>query len=146
MTLSIIVSVSLLYYTTSKATSHQSVLISSSMATQRQNRREEDSTICSNTVLLVLGLLCVLLGVVLVIVGTVRLHAADKSCSETPSTAKNTASPSSQLCSFSAEAVRVGLPALLEEVKTAYFTHNPNNVAWNPDIRRTEIVEHVKTR
>ena len=116
------------------------------MASQRQNGREEDTTICSNTVLLALGLLCVLLGVVLVIVGAVKLHAADKACGQTPSTAKNTASPSSQPCSYSAESVRVGLPALLEEVKTAYFTHNPNNVAWNPDVRGREIVEHVKTR
>lgn len=117
------------------------------MAAQRQNRREEDTFICSNTVLLVTGLLCVLPGVVLVILGAVRLHAADKPCSQTPSTAKNTASPSSQQrCSYSAEAVRVGLPALLEEVKTAYFTHNPNNVAWNPDRKRIQKAEYVKTR
>lgn len=116
------------------------------MAPKQQNRREEDTTICSNTVLLALGLLCVLLGVVLVIVGAVKLHAAEKPCSQTPSTAKIIASHSSQLCSYSAEAVRVGLPALLEEVKTAYFTHNPNNVAWNPDVRRIERVEYVKTR
>ena len=117
------------------------------MAAQRQNRREEDTAICSNKVLLVTGLLCVLPGAVLVIVGAVRLTAVKTCSSQTPYTAKITAaSPSSQLCSYSDEAVRVGLPALLEEVKTAYFTHNPNNVAWNPDIRRTQRKEYVKTR
>lgn len=113
-----------------------------------QNRRNEDTAICSNTVLLVLGLLCVLIGVVLVIVGAVKLHAAELKCNlEAPSTARRTtASQSTQSCSFSAEAVRVGLPALLEEVKTSYFTHNPNNVAWNPDLRGQQMIEHVKTR
>ena len=119
-------------------------------AHHRQKRQGEDSSIGSNTVLLILGLLCVLIGVLLIIIGSVKLHAADKNCSESPSVAKTGAkSTTSELrasCNFSTEAVRVGLPALLEEIKTAYFEHNPNNVAWMPDLQGEEMVEYVKTR
>lgn len=118
------------------------------MAPQRKDRpgEEEGTSICSNTVLLVLGLLCVLIGVVLVIIGSVKLHVTDNKCGQTPSVAKSTAPKSTQTCNFSAEAVRVGLPALLEEVKTAYFKHSPDNVAWNPDLRGAELSDYVKTR
>ena len=120
------------------------------MADQRhQNRRIKDTAICSDSFLLLLGLLFTLIGVVLVIVGAVKLHSADERCShiQSYSTVKKRASLASpQLCDFSDEADRVGLPALLEEVKTAYFTHNPNNVAWNPDLIGREMTEYVKTR
>lgn len=123
------------------------------MATNhRRKRQKEDSSICSNTVLLILGLLCVLIGVLLVIIGSVRLHAAGKNCSETPSAtvaktgAKSTSSELRASCNFSTEAARVGLPALLEEIKAAYFEHNPNNVAWMPDLQGEEMVEYVKAR
>lgn len=112
-----------------------------------RNSREEDSPICTNTVLLMLGLLCVLIGVVLVIIGSVRLHAADENCTrESPSLARRIVSKVGQSCAFSVEAVRVGLPGLLEEVKSSYFEHNPDNIAWMPDLQREEIVEYVKTR
>ena len=120
------------------------------MAAQpHQNRRIRERAICSDSVLLLLGLLFALIGVVLVIVGAVKLQAANEKCSEVQpsSTAKKRVSDaSSQLCRFSDEAVRAGLPALLEEVKSAYFTHNPNNVAWNPDLIGREMTEYVKTR
>lgn len=120
------------------------------MAAQpHHKRRLKDRAICSDSVLLLLGLLFALIGVVLVIIGAVKLHAANEKCGqvEPSSTAKKRVSvASSQLCRFSDEAVRVGLPALLEEVKTAYFTHNPNNVAWNPDLIGQEMTEYVKTR
>lgn len=120
------------------------------MAAERhQNRHIKGTAICSDSFLLLLGLLFALIGVVLVIVGAVKLHSADERCSQVQSysTAKKRVSlASSQLCNFSDEAARVGLPALLEEVKTAYFTHNPNNVAWNPDLIGREMREYVKTR
>ena len=121
-------------------------------APSHRNRRARDGAICSDSVLLLLGLLFASIGVVLVIIGAVKLNAANKKCnqvepSSTMSTAKKRVSvASSQLCRFSDEAIRVGLPALLEEVKTAYFTHNPNNVAWNPDLIGREVTEYVKTR
>lgn len=126
-------------------------LVTTTMAANhRQKRQGEDSSICSNTVLLILGMLCVLIGVLLVIIGSVRLHAAGKNCSEVRSVAKTGAKSTSPelraLCNFSTEAVRVGLPALLEEIKAAYFEHNPNNVAWMPDLQGDEMVEYVKTR
>ena len=122
------------------------------MATQpRQNRRMKDRAICSDSVLLLLGLLFALFGVVLVIIGAVKLHAANEKCiqvkpSRSTTLKKRVSVASSQFCRFSDEAVRVGLPALLEEVKSAYFTHNPNNVAWNPDLIGREMTEYVKTR
>ena len=122
------------------------------MAAQpRQNRRMKDRAICSDSVLLLLGLLFALFGVVLVIIGAVKLHAANEKCTQVEPSRfatlkKRVSVASSHLCRFSDEAVRVGLPALLEEVKSAYFTHNPNNVAWNPDLIGREMTEYVKTR
>jgi len=113
------------------------------------NRRMGDRAICSDSVLLLLGLFFALVGVVLVIIGAVKLHAANEKCIqvEPSSTETKRASVSSpQFCRFSDEAIRVGLPALLEEVKTAYFAHHPNNVAWNPDLIGQEMTEYVKTR
>ena len=111
-------------------------------------QRKEDIAICSNSVLLVLGLLCVLIGVIVVIVGAVRINAVDKNCDPTqaPFTAKSIASSIPSSCNFSPEAVRVGLSALLDEVKAAYFLHNPNSAAWNPDLKGQEKVQYVKTR
>ena len=122
------------------------------MANQRQNGLREDNTSsCSYTISFVIGLLCILIGVVLVVVGSVRLQSAKKPCGQEDPTAARRTSPSTQkgTCKYSAEAVRVGLPGLLEEVKKAYFEYNPNNVAWHPDKRRggiVEVVEYVKTR
>ena len=119
------------------------------MANQRQNGlRENNTSICSNTISLVIGLLCILIGVVLVVIGSVKLHSAGKRCGQEDPTAAHRTSPSTQkgTCKYSAEAVIVGLPGLLEEVKNAYFEHNPNNVAWHPDKRRGGIVQYVKTR
>ena len=122
------------------------------MAAQpHQNRRIKDKAICSDSFLLLLGLLFALIGVVLVIIGAVKLHEANEKCiqdepSRSTTQKKRASVASSQLCRSSEEAVRVGLPALLEEVKTAYFTHNPNNVAWNPDLIGREMTEYVKTR
>lgn len=118
-------------------------------APPRQDRRNERArAICSNSFLLLIGLLLAFIGVVLVIVGAVELHEAHSKCSkdQPPSAAEKHVSASSQLCRFSDEAIRVGLPALLEEVKTAYFIHNPNNVAWNPDLIGRKMTEYVKTR
>jgi len=108
-----------------------------------------DRAICSDSVLLLLGLLFALVGVVLVIIGSVKLHAANEKCiqlepSSTETKRVSVALP--QFCRFSDEAILVGLPELLEEVKTAYFAHNPNNVAWNPDLIGQEMTEYVKTR
>lgn len=119
------------------------------MANQRQNGLREDNTsTCSYTISFVIGLLCILIGVVLVVIGSVKLQSAKKRCGQEDPTAARRTSPSTQkgTCEYSAEAVRVGLPGLLEEVKKAYFEHNPNNVAWHPDKRRGGIVEYVKTR
>lgn len=116
-----------------------------------QNRRVKDRAICSDSILLLLGLLFALIGVVMVIIGAVKLHAANEKCikvkpSGSTTLKKRVSAASSQLCRFSDEAVRVNLPALLDEVKTAYFAHNPNNVAWNPDLIGREMTEYVKTR
>ena len=122
------------------------------MANQRHNGLREDNTSsCSYTISFVIGLLCILIGVVLVVVGSVRLQSAKKPCGQEDPTAARRTSPSTQkgTCKYSAEAVRVGLPGLLEEVKKAYFEYNPDNVAWHPDKRRggiVEVVEYVKTR
>ena len=113
----------------------------------RQNRRDEEYSMCSNYFLLILGLIIVLIGVLLVIIGSVRLHNADKNCSESPTLAKSTVSKLTRTpCDFSSEAIRVGLPALLEEVQDAYFEHHPHNVAWRPNLRGAEIEEYVKYR
>lgn len=112
------------------------------------NRREETALVCSNSLLFILGLIIVLTGVLLVIVGAVRLHSGEKNCSaSTTSIKKGTASKLTRTsCDFSTEAVRVGLPALLEELQNTYFEHHPHNIAWKPDLRGGEVEEYVKER
>ena len=111
--------------------------------------RREGSAVCNNAVLFVFSLLCLIIGIVMVFVGAAEIHSAYKNCDSTqaPSTAKSIASPQSSSCDFSSEAVRVGLSGLLEEVKTSFFLHSPNNAAWNPDTtRQAEKVQYVKSR
>ncbi|XP_074635217.1 uncharacterized protein LOC141893725 [Acropora palmata] len=112
------------------------------------NRREETALVCSNSLLFILGLIIVLTGVLLVIVGAVRLHSGEKNCSVSTTLKKRwTASKLTRTsCDFSNEAVRVGLPALLEELQNTYFEHHPHNIAWKPDLRGGEVEEYVKER
>lgn len=112
------------------------------------NRREETTLVCSNSLLFILGLIIVLTGMLLVIVGAVRLHSGEKNCSGFPTFVKGTVSKLTRTlsCNFSTEAVRVGLPALLEELQNTYFEHHPHNVAWKPDLRGGEVEEYVKAR
>ena len=119
------------------------------MATR--NRRKEETGICSNAVLFLMALFALLIGLVLVIVGSVKLHYAKSKCSHFPSLGQTSASSETigeeiRECDFSAEALRVNLSLLLGEVKEAYFAHNPDNVAWNPDLEGIELTEYVKTR
>lgn len=111
-------------------------------------KRKEGIIICNNAVLFVFGLLSLIIGIVMVFVGAAKIHSADEDCStQAPSTAESIASPQSPSCDFSSEAVGVGLPRLLEEVKTAYFLHTPNKAAWNPDMtKESEKEQYMKTR
>lgn len=111
-------------------------------------KRKEGIIICNNAVLFVFGLLSLIIGIVMVFVGAAKIHSADEDCStQAPSTAESIASPQSPSCDFSSEAVGVGLPRLLKEVKTAYFLHTPNKAAWNPDMtKESEKEQYMKTR
>lgn len=114
---------------------------------RRTNRHGETAFVCSTFFLLILGLFIVLIGTLLVSVGAVRLHVGDKNCGESPTLAVSTVSKLTRTsCDFSTEAVRVGLPALLEEVQNTYYEHHPHNIAWKPDLRGEEVEEYVKTR
>ena len=82
-------------------------------------------------VLLALSVLVLVTGIILIIYGVVSLSKCN-AASSNPKGQQNT-------CSYSSEAKRAGLDALLEKVKTAYYKMNPNNIVYSPDSTR-EII------
>ena len=101
--------------------------------------RQISIPICVAAVVFTVGLIVLIVGL-----------ALDTKCSgddvhaPTSSTAK--LESLSQFCKYSAEAQLIGLPAFLKRVQKAYFDNSPNQVAFDPDVKASDMHEHLKKR
>ena len=90
---------------------------------------------------LVVGCLLCVVGLVCIIVGAVLMGLGTNQCPSLKSESQKNVNPQ---CEFSPEAKRVDLEGFLKEVQSKYYEMNPEYVAWQPGV--TDIREHIKNR
>lgn len=77
---------------------------------------------------LVFPLILLVIGIVLIILANAKV----KSCGDSNRAAKEKQTSSEDICIYSSEAKRIGLPDFLKNLREVYFDMFPEEIAWKP--------------